>query len=394
MPAHPAPRWRSEPFRVLFPLGIVLAWVGVGHWLLYWSGLRATYSCETHGLMQLEGFMPAFAAGFLLTAVPRRTAAPPASATTVGLVALGLVAAVAAGTADRRAAMQVAYLAVWATLLAFAVPRLLGAGAARRPPASFVLVPIGALHGIAGAALLLREAVGAGGPSSGALGRLLVEQGVFLCLSLGVGGLFYPLVSGSAPPADLDAGPRERRRLGWIVLAGAAIFATLVAEALGSERAAPLARAIVVVVGLVAAVGAHRRPGRPGLNRQLVWAALWLEPAGLALSAALPTLRVPALHVTFIGGFSLLVLAVGAHVALSHGGREAARDRTPWPVPVWATGIALALLARLAADWSNTYFDHLASAAIAWIAGSGVWLAFVAPALVAGAPPPGGEAGP
>jgi len=42
----------------------------------------------------------------------------------------------------------------------------------------------------------------------------------------------------------------------------------------------------------------------------------------------------------------------------------------------------VALAARLAADVSNTYFDHLGWAAGAWIAGSTAWLAFLGPRLV------------
>jgi uncharacterized protein involved in response to NO len=112
-----------------------------------------------------------------------------------------------------------------------------------------------------------------------------------------------------------------------------------------------------------------------------VWVALWLQPVGLVASALLPEMRVAALHVTFIGGFGLLALAVGAHVVLSHAGLEHLRERTPWPVPIWAGAIALALLARLVADWSDTYFAHLASASAAWILGSLVWLGFVARGL-------------
>jgi hypothetical protein len=28
-----APLWRREPFRLFFPLGVLLAWGGVAHWL-------------------------------------------------------------------------------------------------------------------------------------------------------------------------------------------------------------------------------------------------------------------------------------------------------------------------------------------------------------------------
>jgi hypothetical protein len=44
-------------------------------------------------------------------------------------------------------------------------------------------------------------------------------------------------------------------------------------------------------------------------------------------------------------------------------------------------GILLALLARVAADTSETYFEHLGWAAGIWIAGSAIWLAFLAPRL-------------
>jgi hypothetical protein len=62
--------WRQEPFRIFFPLGIALAWVGIGHWAAYAAGWISTYSCTAHGLVQIQGFLLAFALGFLLTAIP------------------------------------------------------------------------------------------------------------------------------------------------------------------------------------------------------------------------------------------------------------------------------------------------------------------------------------
>ncbi len=46
--------WRSEPFRVFFPLGVLFAWIGVGHWLMYTTGVSASYSCKIHGLVQMQ----------------------------------------------------------------------------------------------------------------------------------------------------------------------------------------------------------------------------------------------------------------------------------------------------------------------------------------------------
>ncbi len=95
----------------------------------------------------------------------------------------------------------------------------------------------------------------------------------------------------------------------------------------------------------------------------------------------LPDYRVPALHVLFIGGFSLMAFAVATHVSLSHIGAEGEALRSPGWVVALGAGMVLALLARVAADTSETYFEHLGWAAGSWIAGSAIWLAFLAPRL-------------
>ena len=92
----------KEPFRLLFPLGVLLAWIGIGHWLLYTTGVTETYSCVAHGLVQTGAFMLSFALGFLFTAVPRRTGTAPPSATELALAAAARLPAgwalLAAGT--------------------------------------------------------------------------------------------------------------------------------------------------------------------------------------------------------------------------------------------------------------------------------------------------------
>ncbi len=70
-------QWRREPFRIFFPLAVLLGWVGVGHWWLYTLGITATFSGFLHGQVMMQGFMMALAMGFLLTALPRRTQGPP-----------------------------------------------------------------------------------------------------------------------------------------------------------------------------------------------------------------------------------------------------------------------------------------------------------------------------
>jgi uncharacterized protein involved in response to NO len=375
-PAAPPSRWRAEPFRVFFPLAVVLGWAGVGHWLWYATGVAETYSCFAHGLVQMQAFMPALAAGFLLTALPRRTQSLPPSRAELGAIAALLVACAVAALAERPLLAEGAYLALLAVLARFAGRRLLGRGAGRRPPAAFVLVPLALLNGAVGALC-----VGLGDGQVIALGRLLVEQGVFLCLVVGVGALILPIVGGMPPPPDLDGTARARRALAGFAALGLAVDATFLAEVAGLARAAPLARAGLVAAGLAAA-GAARRPAVPGFHRRLVWTGAWLTPAGLAAAALVPDYRVPALHVLFIGGFATLGFGVATHVSLGHLGlADAARGR-PAPVVALAAGLFLALLARVAADWSDGYFTHLGWAAAAWTAGTAAWLAALGPRLL------------
>ena len=374
-------RCRREPFRVFFPLGVVLAWLGIGHWILYATGLSTTYSCQLHGRIQVQGFLMAFAVGFLLTALPRRTQGPPPSTIEMTGAALALVTTVVADLLGHPGIAQAAYASLFALLLQFAIRRFLGRAASRRPPAAFVLIPIGIAHGLAGACLIAAAPTLHAWPWIPLLGPLLVEQGVFLCFTLGVGSLILPLMSGTPPPADLDSSPRERAKAVGYAAAGVAFFASFVFEAAGSSRIAPFVRALVDAAGLIGS-GAWRLPGKPGLHRQFAWVSIWMMPVGLAASALLPDYRVPALHVLFIGGFSLLVFAVATHVSLSHLDLQREALGRPPAVVVLGISFGLALAARLTADVSNSYFAHVGWAAACWIVGSAVWLAFIGPRLL------------
>jgi hypothetical protein len=54
-------------------------------------------------------------------------------------------------------------------------------------------------------------------------------------------------------------------------------------------------------------------------------------------------------------------------------------------------GILVALLARVVADWSDSYFAHVGAAVASWLIGTIAWLALLGPSLLAagrgGTPP-------
>ena len=139
-------RWRREPFRFFFPLGVLLAWIGIGHWILYDAGIISTYSCFLHGLVQLQAVMMAFAAGVLLTELPRCTQTVPPSAPALILLIAALITVTAAAEYERWLLAESAYGGMCAVLLLFTLPRVVRAGASSLSDLAACSDPTGAGH--------------------------------------------------------------------------------------------------------------------------------------------------------------------------------------------------------------------------------------------------------
>jgi len=394
-PSGRGPLLRAEPFRLFFPLAFLLGLAGVGPWVLFTTGLISHYLRRFHGVTQTQSFLLAFAAGFLGTAIPKRTRTAPATWIELGALLVLLPSVSLATLLGYEGLGQAAYAAALLTLAQFAVRRFfdvgprhpiaLGSAAPRRPPASFAMVPVGLLAGLAGAALTI---VGGGAASNWALmlGERLTFEGVFICLTLGVGAFFLPLAGrGEAAP---DVGPGR----GWHAVAYAAaaagVIVSLVAEAGGWPRAGAGLRGAIALAVLVAS-GTWRPPSRPGTNRRLLWTAMWAIPVGLFGAALFPAVRVEALHVMFVGGFGVLAFSVAAHVTLGHTGQEARQGARAWPVAAFGLLFGAAMMFRISAVADpDSYFRSLGIAASLWLLGTIVWAAYVLPAILRSPAPP------
>jgi len=301
-----APPWRREPYRVFFPLGALLAWAGVLHWLLHSVGLLPDYQPVFHSIVQIQGFMMCFAVGFLFTAIPRRTGTAPPAGWQIGLGLAAPIGTTVAAWLQRFALSQFCWLVLVVVLITFAVGRLRSGRAARRPPDSFVWVPLALLMGCVGA--LLIGAYGLMGPDYfwlHDLGRLLLLQGMFLGLVLGVGGLVLPLLIRNEPPPDGGATPRSRGARLAHLAAAILLVASFWIENSVSLRGGYALRAALILVVLLAVGRIWRWPTVPGWHRWLVWLTAWLIPAGYVLAALFPFEKKAGLHVVFIGGFAL-----------------------------------------------------------------------------------------
>lgn len=390
---------RSEPFRLFFPLAFVLGAAGIAHWVLFTAGLTAHYLGHFHAVTQTQAFLVAFAAGFLGTAIPRRTRTESATWVELGALLLLLPSVALATLFDHEILAQAAYALALLTLTQFALRRFCrrtpeadhaarspaavsAVSAPRRPPASFAMVPVGLAAGLVGAAFTA-GATGAAGAAPGwmnALGQRLTFEGVFTCLTLGVGAFFLPLAGrGEGAP---DVGPGRRWHAAVYVAAAGAVIAGLVLEVGGWPRRGAALRGAVALAVIVAS-GAWRPPSRSGANRAILWMAVWALPVGLIGAAAFPGARVEALHVMFVGGFGVISFAVSTHVTLGHTGQEARQSTRPWPVVAFGLLFAAALAFRISAigDPPN-YFLWLGTAATSWLLGATAWAAFALPSML------------
>jgi len=361
---------RNEPYRIFFPLGIAFGLAGVAIWPLYTFGITASYSGRAHALVQTDGFLYAFIAGFLLTAVPRFTGTtPPSRPVQYGLAAM-LVVSAAASELRAFAVGTTMFLAAHVTLIVLVTRRFVGRR--QRPPSSFVLIGLGLLAGALGALITAGVAWEIAPAAWDLAGKRMLTEGMVLLLVLGVGGFLGPRLLGFA--ALPSPGQSHRGSAVPWAAAGLTIFISVPAEYGFDLGWMAIVRAAVVTAVVVPTLQLWRAPAVRSTLSWTVWIAHWVIVAGVWHVAFAPRYRVDFLHMLFVGGFSLLILAVATRVTLSHGGKDLALERRSWPLRIGLTLGLIAMLARIGAPFTAaSYFEHLAFAALLWMAGVLCW---------------------
>lgn len=366
-----APAWRAYPYRIFFPLGILLAWAGLLHWLLWSMGILGASHAVFHSIAQIQGFMMCFAIGFLYTAIPRRTRTAPPKAWQMWVGILAPIATTIFAWFHMFAESQMPWLVLFFTLLFFSLARFRDPKAGRRAPDSFIWVPMALLIGLGGTALMALYGIlvarergldplaqlSTNYAHLHELGKLLLLQGMFLGFIVGVGGMVLPLLTVGDSPPDSTRSSRWLRALH--VLAALALVGTMFLEVwdfgdrphvliatLQGRSSAYLLRGLLLLLLLLVTAKIWRCPRKAGGHRWLIWLSAWAIPIGYLLGAAFGPYYQAGLHVVFIAGFALMVLSVGLHVSLAHGGRPDLVAARNWEVPVYGGLILLALVVR------------------------------------------------
>lgn len=368
-----------EPFRIFFPVGLLLGAIGVSLWILYYAGITTLYPGVSHARLMIEGFVASFVIGFLGTAGPRLMETPHFSrAELLILLTLDLLAAgFHFGGANRAGDACFGFcLSVFLFVLARRFVQRHDS-----PPPNFTLVALSLVNALAGTvvlALFENEAYSV----SYRLGAAFLQQGFPVLAILGVAAFILPLLLNLSAMDDL---PRwHRLSTAWIaraalpVAVGLTIDVTFVLEAFGLTNLGAWLRVAAIVVYL----GTQMPWTGQSFLGNCLRAGLGTIVLGFATEALWPQLRIAALHVVFITGFAFVILTVAVRVILGHSGNaHLFTRRLPFHIVVAAL-IALAMFSRFTADLAPpARAIHLIAAAALWLVAIVVWAIRLVPKL-------------
>ncbi|MDA0748420.1 MAG: NnrS family protein, partial [bacterium] len=323
-----------------------------------------------HGLFQIQGFEMAFVTGFLMTALPRFMEVPSARPWELFLGVAFLILGVAALYQERWVLAEVGFLAQVVHLCIFALRRF--GKRQDTPPPTFLLVPIGLLHALLGGLLILYPL-----PGFVKLGQRMVEQGMLLSFVLAIGPYLGPRLLGTIQTKDRSGHPVAH------LVTGVLLFASFWIESGFSPRWGLLLRAGVVTFTLVRTARIHRLPASPLWHLRFLWLSFWCLPGGLWLAGLFPDYDILSLHLTFIGGFSLITFTIASRVIAAHTGFESLWQKNTKTLRFLGGSLVLAALARMASDfYPNYYFGMLHLAAGIWLTGAVIWAVVFLPKVL------------
>lgn len=371
----------EEPFRVFFPLGMLLGVVGILLWPLFYGGLIEAYPLSAHLRLMIHGFLGSFVFGFLFTAGPRLLSCPrPNQSIIEGFLIISLLQAIFAFSNPIAADALFLFQLSTAFVLALQGFKLRG----DLPPPGFVLGIAGLLSAIAGAALMLICDLGKGGTISYQLSKLLLFQAFPALPLVGIGAFFFPKLARTPNPQDLPENPRPTaawlKRAAYAMVTALLFAVSIVIEIKGHHKEAYLLRAFSLAAYLCLETPILTRPR--GENSQLMHilccsAAIVIS---FALIALYPAQKTAWLHGFFICGLSGSILLVATRVIFGHSGNFVLAMKSRKPLLLAILALLIAAGSRISADfWPEIRITHHVYSAAFWLLVAAVWLAKVGP---------------
>ena len=377
----PSTKSPLDPYRILFPLGVLYAILAALVWPLYAAGW-IPYPATLHWTLMVQGFLHCFVLGFLMTALPAFLHADKVKPWELGTAVSAMVLFGAFAFAGVSVAAQVSYLVTLAVMVQAGVRRL----PRRRgdPAEEFLFVALGFAFAVVGAAMSAGVGAGWWEEPTPRFALHLFTKGMMLSIVLGLGGLLVPTFSAMREPLVIPgvARPGERgpRRALYVPLA-LILIAAMAVEATGRPDLAAWFRVVPATVLGLLVWKLFRLPGRRDTLSWSIWSAGWFVLLGLWTASVVPARAILGYHIVFVGGFGLLILGIATRVVVSHGAHPVEQEGHVLRRGVVAC-VATALLARVGAEFAPASVNlHYALSGLFWIAGWTLWGAGTLPRI-------------
>jgi len=368
----------KDPFRLLFPVGWAFAIWGVSLWITYALSGKKYYPVPLHGDIMIGGFELCFILGFLMTAIPRFTETSIAHALELFCSCLLVLGLFFGAAFDHRI--------IFLMFAGFSLIFLVVYGARRivvrksNPPYTFIFVALGLVFGLVGLGILLWSSISTELPNVFTrLGHRLFYQDMLLCLILGVGGRLIPGIFGWTEIVTTQRNLYEGNHSFlasvpkniWFAVLGFLVSIPL--EFVAEPTYGRTLKSFVITWIAIKYWRVFSLPKKRTPHTICIWLACWFVLSGSGVYAFFLSLDIAALHLIFVGGFSLLTLMVAARVTMAHSAEGLDIEKNKFPYLWIGALIALAAVTRVFALLGGDYYLHLAYAAICFIAALLLW---------------------
>jgi uncharacterized protein involved in response to NO len=356
-----------EPYRLLFPLGIVFGLLGVALWIAFALLPEYAYPAQTHSQLMVGAFLFAFAAGFLMTAIPKMTASFPAQPFELVLACAFTLSNALTASLNRPSIFYFASAFSIFALISFFIRRFISRTKAIPPFFPFVL--FGLLSGFTGALLLGFSNTFELAPFAQTFGKKMYFDGMILFLVLGIGSRLIPVISGRGVTDEAGLKPVVKN-----LLLAAGLISSMVLEASGQILAGGLLK--ILVVGWIAFFGwgllkKSKTKSRLAFGMRL---SGFMVLAGIVLTVIQPAFAIHWMHLAYVAGFGLMTLTVASRVTLAHGNYDLVFEAQSKALWICGALILTAAFTRATAPFTGSgYTMHLLYAAVTWILALLVW---------------------
>lgn len=304
-----------DPYRLLFPMGLVQAFFAFLFWAMFSWGWLKFYPREAHGALMYFGFFMSFVVGFLMTAIPKMTSTRLAS---WGEMTLHLVLGfcqVTLAIRNQTQFMVIVFALQLVALLAFVARRI---WISRRLPfEGFYFMPFAFFWAFYGLSLYF---------FSGMISSLsplfpFLGEAFLVNLICGLGSRLIPVLSRLPQALTPDIQALKMQKLRFVLMA-LLLNSSYLALALGFTQ---LHKVSFLISFSIICIFFFRLFERP---TQFSIVGLGLKASCAFVMASKLALLFPAFsevasqHLLFIGGLFMLTLFVATRVMLAHGKQD------------------------------------------------------------------------